>query len=187
MLLRGVVGENGKSLIFFNSFLVKCQVANYTVFLSDIIKSKMLGEDMQDHKYTKMQLIDILDKVVNKTFGEVDTAHVFDKTIDNPKITGIAGDVVENSILGYPSDSYQAPDLNVDGNDVELKTTGIRKVSGQFVAKEPMSITAVSPEKITDEKFNTSNFWHKLEKMLIVYYHYNSKKQIGRASCRERV
>ena len=141
----------------------------------------MLGEDMQDHRYTKTQLIDILDKVVDKTFGEVDTAHVFDKTIDNPKITGIAGDVVENSILGYPSDSYQAPDLNVDGNDVELKTTGIRKVSGQFVAKEPMSITAVSPEKITDEKFDTSNFWHKLEKMLIVYYHYNSKKPVPAA------
>lgn len=134
---------------------------------------------MPSHEYTKTQLIGLLEGAVNKTLGEVDTAHVFDKTKNNKKITGIAGDVIENSVLGYPSDSYQSPDLCVDGVDIELKTTGIKVAkkkskSHLFEAKEPMSITAVSPEKITTEEFESSNFWHKLERMLLVYYFYDS-------------
>lgn len=35
----------------------------------------------------------------NKTLGEVDTNRVFDRTKANPKITGIAGDVIEQSVL----------------------------------------------------------------------------------------
>ena len=37
-----------------------------------------------------------------------------------------------------------------------------------------MSITAVSLDTIADEDFHTSNFWHKIEHMLIVYYLYDS-------------
>lgn len=39
--------------------------------------------------------------MVNKTLGQVDVNNVFARTITHPKITGIAGDVVEQSILGY--------------------------------------------------------------------------------------
>lgn len=132
-----------------------------------------------EHVFTKKQLIEILNKVIDKTLGEVDSNNVFDRTILNPKITGIAGDVIEQSVLGYPADTKQNPDLYVDGEDIELKTTGIRKPKkdngNDFEAKEPMSITAVSPEKIVNETFKDSNFWHKLEKMLLIYYHYDSE------------
>ena len=108
----------------------------------------------------------------------MDVNNVFARTITHPKITGIAGDVIEQSVLGYSADSDKNPDLLVDGVPTELKTTGIRKPkkTGGFMyeAKEPMSITAVSPDKITNEEFSTSSFWHKLEHMLIVYYHYDS-------------
>lgn len=133
-----------------------------------------------EHIFTRQQLEKIFDDVIDKTLGEVDKHNVFDKTKVHPKVTGIAGDVVEQSILEYPADSYQAPDLLVDGEEVELKTTGIRKskknrkTNTEYEAKEPMSITAVSPEKIVDEEFETSNFWHKLKKLLIVYYLYDS-------------
>lgn len=130
------------------------------------------------HKFSKNQLETILQNVVNKTLGEVDVNNVFDRTITNPKITGIAGDVVEQSILGYPADSDKNADLLVDGVPTELKTTGIRepKKDNGFIyeAKEPMSITAVSPDSIVKEEFETSSFWHKLEHMLLVYYHYDS-------------
>lgn len=130
------------------------------------------------HKFKRDELEQILKNVVNKTLGEVDVNNVFDRTITNPKITGIAGDVVEQSILGYPANSDKQPDLLVDGIPTELKTTGIRKPkkAEDFVyeAKEPMSITAVSPDKITNEEFDTSSFWSKLEHMLLVYYHYDS-------------
>lgn len=57
------------------------------------------------HKFTRNELGSILRKVVNKTLGEVDIRNVFARTIIHPKITGIAGDVVGQSILDYAADS----------------------------------------------------------------------------------
>lgn len=139
---------------------------------------------MKGHFFHRDVLEKIFDNALNKTLGEVDKNHVFDRTITNPKITGIAGDVIEQSVLGFPADNLQRPDLNVDGVDTELKTTGIRlskKEADKYEAKEPMSITAVSPDKIVLEEFKTSNFWHKLEHMLLVYYHYASTKTVKAA------
>lgn len=139
---------------------------------------------MKGHFFHREEIEKILDDILNKTLGEVDKSKVFDKTITNPKITGIAGDVIEQSVLGFPADNLQRPDLNVDGIDTELKTTGIRlskKEPNRYEAKEPMSITAVSPDKIVLEEFETSNFWHKLKNMLLVYYHYSSAKTVTAA------
>ena len=131
------------------------------------------------HIFSKTYLKHTFENAVGKTLGELDTNNIFARTAIHPKITGIAGDVVEQSILGYPADSYQSPDLIVDGKEVELKTTGLRKSKkkslGEYEAKEPMSITAVSPERIVNEIFESSNFWHKLERMLLVYYLYDSE------------
>ena len=131
---------------------------------------------MEDsHFFHKKDLIKILDSCVDKTLGEVDKNNVFDKTKEKPKITGIAGDVIEQSVLGYPADNRQEPDLNIDDVETELKTTGLKyKNNGEFVAKEPMSITAVSPDKIVSETFYESNFWHKIAHILFVYYLYDS-------------
>lgn len=126
------------------------------------------------HYFNKRELIKILDSCLDKTLSEVDTNNVFEKTIKHPKITGIAGEVIEQSVLGYPADKRQEPDLNIDGIKTELKTTGIRHKGKYFDAKEPMSITAVSPNKIINEEFENSNFWHKLEHLLFVYYLYDS-------------
>ncbi len=139
---------------------------------------------MKGHFFHREELQNILDNVLNKTLGEIDEKHVFDKTQTNPKITGIAGDVIEQSVLGFPADNLQRPDLNVDGVDTELKTTGIRlskKDEKRYEAKEPMSITAVSPNQIVLEQFPTSKFWHKLQHMLLVYYHYSSAKTVTAA------
>lgn len=134
--------------------------------------------------FTKKELTDIFENVLGKTLGEVDKNNVFDRTKVHPKITGIAGDVVEQSILGYPADSYQMADLLVDGQETELKTTGMRNSKKKGVnleAKEPMSITAVSPERIINETFENSSFWHKLENLLLVYYLYDSETTVTAA------
>ncbi|MBA9027605.1 MutH/Sau3AI family endonuclease [Peribacillus huizhouensis] len=137
---------------------------------------------MAGHVFKKSQLHQILDNVVGKSLGEVDKNRVFDRARISPKITGIAGDVIEQSVLGYPADSKQEADLLVDGVPVELKTTGIRKPKKksehEFEAKEPMSITAVSPERIVEEYFESSNFWHKLQNLLLVYYHYAAEQTV---------
>lgn len=140
----------------------------------------MESKGQQKHYFARFDLDNMLNEVRGKTLGEVDRANVFEITKTNPKVTGIAGDVVEQSILGYPADSRQEPDLIVDGEEVELKTTGLRrsKKDKGLEAKEPMSITAVSLGTIVKESFYTSNFWHKLKSLLIVYYLYDSEKTV---------
>lgn len=139
---------------------------------------------MPDHIFEKKQLEHILDKTKGKTLGAIDKNNVFDRTKNNPKITGIAGDVIEQSVLEYPADIKQEADLLVDGIPVELKTTGIKrskKDKKSIEAKEPMSITAVSPDTIVNEDFGTSKFWNKMAHTLFVYYLYDSDKTVTAA------
>src|SRR5690625_2817520 len=93
-----------------------------------IIKQTKRRFNVEDkrRRYTKSELHSILENVVDKTLGEVDKNNVFARTVKHPKITGIAGDVIEVSVLEYPSDSRQEADIIVDGIETEVKTTGIR-------------------------------------------------------------
>lgn len=122
-----------------------------------------------------------LESCDGKTLGELDVANVFATTIGVPKKTGIAGDVIERSILGLPRNPKQEPDIVVDGVKYEVKTTGVRHSKqnrGELEAKEPMSITAVSPHAITAEDYDTSAFWHKVEHLLLFYYLYDSPVKV---------
>ena len=75
------------------------------------------------HPYRKNDLFQRLNAYLGKTLGEADSNNVFDRTIKHPKITGIAGDVVEQSILGYPADSDQR----------RRGSIGLRKVDDFFI------------------------------------------------------
>ncbi len=136
----------------------------------------------ESHRFTWAEIEQIFNNIEGKTLGAIDTNHVFLRTLANPKITGIAGDVIEQSVFGYPADRDQRPDLNIEGEYVELKTTGLKYIKQNnsliMVAKEPASITAVSFDRIIDENFTESAFWHKAERILFVFYLYNSKKTV---------
>lgn len=138
------------------------------------------NDRVDSHRYAKADLERRLDRCTGRTLGQIDAAGVFQKAAGKTKVTGIAGDVIEQSVMGYPANSDQEPDLIVDGFEVELKTTGLRrnKKGGGYEAKEPMSITAVSLKKIASEEFYRSNFWHKSKRMLIVYYLYDSEETV---------
>lgn len=125
----------------------------------------------ESHSFTKHELIVRLTRCIGKTLAEIDSAGVLNGKARNK---GFVGNVIEQSVLGYPADSSQRPDLVVNGVETELKSTGIITDKGdyEFQAKEPMSITAVSPETIASEQFATSHFWRKLEHLLLVYYFY---------------
>ncbi|MBE5890422.1 MAG: restriction endonuclease [Lachnospiraceae bacterium] len=148
---------------------LKMNDAEYVLFAKDKHNS---------NEFTRKELEAVFDYCQGKTFEFLDRMNVFAKAFNNPKITGIAGDVVEQSILGMKQNSRQEPDLIVDGKQIELKTTGLRvdkKNKGEFTPKEPVTITAVSINKIVDEDyFDKSTLWHKLQSILFVYYHYNS-------------
>lgn len=146
----------------------------------------------EDRKYTKAFVHALLESVKGKTLGEVDTSHQFSRTEKSEKITGIAGDVIEQSVFGYARDSKQECDIEIDGVLTELKTTGVRipksdlaKVKGKtgeaynvyLGAKEGISITGVTFEPTIQTVFNTSHFWEKSEHLLIVFTNINLMKR----------
>lgn len=124
------------------------------------------------HRFTKSDIDRRFRATIGRTLGEIDAAGVLKSPSSNK---GIAGAIFEQSVLGYPADCRQEPDLIVDGLPTELKVTGLiaspRSKRG-WRAKEPMSITAVSPNQIVNEEFYTSTFWDKAERLLLVYYMY---------------
>lgn len=146
-----------------------------------------------DRKYTKAFVHDLLEGVKGKTLGEVDSSQQFARTKKSEKITGIAGDVIEQSVFGYERDSKQECDIEIDGVLTELKTTGVRipksdlakvkdKVGDAYNvylgAKEGISITGVTFEPTIQTDFNTSHFWEKSEHLLIVFYEYKSYEAV---------
>ncbi|MBE6873178.1 MAG: restriction endonuclease [Ruminococcus albus] len=143
---------------------------------------------MAEHKYTKEELIQRFDGILEKTFEEIDDIGMFEHVLheDFKLQKGIAGSVIEQCVLRYPPDTKQEADLVVVDNgenvNTELKVTGMRisKDGGKahFIAKEPMSITAVGVYELDQQTFCTSHFWNKLEHMLIVYYLYDSDKAV---------
>ena len=115
----------------------------------------------EDRKYTKDFVYHLLEGVKGKTLGEVDESNQFERTLKSSKITGIAGDVIEQSIFKYARDSKQECDIEIDGVLTELKTTGVRVSKGDLHlvkakvgeeynkhlgAKEGISITGVTLE-----------------------------------------
>ncbi|WP_417852693.1 MutH/Sau3AI family endonuclease, partial [Weissella viridescens] len=141
-----------------------------------------------EHQYTSTEIKERFDEVSGKTLGQIDeeknNGRDFQRTIENPKITGIAGDVIEHSILGYGSDTKQEADIEIDGKQVEVKTTGLTGELDNpesYKAKERITITNISPHKLVKETFETSSLWNKLENTLLVYYLYDSKKPVKAA------
>jgi len=153
-----------------------------------------------DRKFTKQYVHTLLESVKGKTLGEVDSSHQFARTEKSEKITGIAGDVIEQSVFGYARDSKQECDIEIDGVLTELKTTGVRvpksdlaKVKGKvgaayniyLGAKEGISITGVTLEPTIQTDFSSSHFWEKSEHLLIVFYEYKSYDVVPASSYAE--
>lgn len=138
-----------------------------------------MSEIEQSRIFTRKQVDALLTAAIGKTLLQVDNAKLFVRHEGRDKVKGIAGDIIEESVLGCKKDSKQEPDILVDGVLTELKTTGMVKPKKKespykYECKEPVSITAVSIPVIVTEEFETSNFWHKLAHMLWVYYWYKS-------------
>lgn len=132
-------------------------------------------------EFSLEELVELLNPCMGATLGETDAIGLFDHYARNPKMTGIAGQILQQSILGLPQDSRQEADISVDGLPVELKATGLRRskgTQGEYEAKEPMSITGVSVNQIVDQEFFDSFFWHKIERLLVAYYLYDSDKTV---------
>ena len=142
-----------------------------------------------DRKFTRAQVYALLEGIKGLTLGEVDSSGQFVRAQKSSKITGSAGDVIEQSVFGYARDSRQECDIEIDGVLTELKTTGVRipkkdlskaigKVGNEYNlylgAKEGISITGVTFDPEIQLDFFSSHFWEKSEHLLIVFYEYRS-------------
>lgn len=147
----------------------------------------------EDRKFTKLQVYNLLEGVKGKTLGAVDSSCQFDATKKSPKITGIAGNVIEQSVFGYKKDSKQECDIEIDGVLTELKTTGVRvpkrelesvkdksgsSYNKHLTAKEGVTITNVTFEPTFQNDFLTSHFFEKTEHILFVFYEYKSYETV---------
>ena len=133
--------------------------------------------------FTSEEVKTKLTAVIGKTLLEADRAKLFDLYEGKEKVTGIAGQIIECSVLGCKLDSKQEPDILIDDVLHEIKTTGMVKPKSNdslytYECKEPVSVTAVSIPVIVNEEFENSSFWHKLAHMLWVYYFYNSQTTV---------
>ena len=134
----------------------------------------------KDRVFTHEEVEALLNAAKGKTLGEVDRCGIINEAYKARKdkvVRGIAGDVIEVSVLGCKRDSYPEPDILIDNVQTELKTTGVqkpkRKGEQEYEAKEPLTITGVAPDTIVKEDFYHSRFYHKLEHLLFVFYHYS--------------
>ena len=115
---------------------------------------------MAEHIYEKEALINRLESYLGKTFEMIDNKGMFEHVQDINLQKGIAGAVVEQCIFEYPHDSRQEADLIIVEGDkyikTELKTTGLliqKAPKKHYIAKEPMSITAVGVYDLAEQDF----------------------------------
>jgi hypothetical protein len=79
----------------------------------------------QSRIFTREQVERLLTATIGKTLLQADAAQLFAHHEGRDKVKGIAGDIIEESVLGCKKDSKQEPDILVDGVLTELKTTGM--------------------------------------------------------------
>ncbi|MGG2066943.1 Sau3AI family type II restriction endonuclease [Bacillus sp. S14(2024)] len=100
-----------------------------------------------------------------KTFGEIDLTN----RLANVKSKGGLGQVVEESFFGYEINSKAEADFKHLG--VELKVTPFKQnKNGSLSAKERLVLNIINYMEEVDTHFETSSFWKKNEKLLLMFY-----------------
>ncbi|WP_313893127.1 Sau3AI family type II restriction endonuclease [Psychrobacillus sp.] len=100
-----------------------------------------------------------------KTFGEIDRSG----RIANPKSKGQLGQIIEESFFGYEINSKSEADFANLG--IELKVTALKLNKNKTIsAKERLVLNIINYHKEVLNTFETSSFWTKNEKILLMFY-----------------
>lgn len=83
---------------------------------------------------------------------------------------GAIGTIIEESWFGYSPNSAAEPDFSKAG--VELKVTPYKYISGRVSAKERLVCNIIDYMSEHEKTFESSSFWHKCKKMVIMSYEY---------------
>ncbi|NLP52444.1 Sau3AI family type II restriction endonuclease [Bacillus sp. RO1] len=120
------------------------------------------------------ELMDKAYQAEGKTFGELDNTGRIKKI----KSKGTLGHIIEESFFGYSVNSIAEPDFVELG--VELKVTPIKKnKNGTLSSKERLVLNIIDYMKEFELTFETSSFYTKANKMLIMLYQYEKEQSLG--------
>lgn len=125
----------------------------------------MGGASMSGNIYdTPAKVLKRAQEAIGKKIKEIDAT----RRIETGK--GAIGTVIEESWFGYRPNSTAEPDFPEAG--VELKVTPYRRTSKGISAKERLVCNIIDYMSEHEKTFETSSFWHKCQKMLIMSYEY---------------
>ena len=101
------------------------------------------------------------------TFNEIDKTG----RIKNEKAKGHLGQIIEESFFEYEINSNKEADFKELG--IELKVTPIKKnKNGTLSAKERLVLNIINYEDEYKLQFDSSSFWSKNKKLLMMFYHW---------------
>ncbi|MDC3418356.1 Sau3AI family type II restriction endonuclease [Aquibacillus salsiterrae] len=119
---------------------------------------------------TEEELLYKAKQAEGRNFGEIDKSN----RIENGRAKGQLGQIIEESFFGYEVNSKNEADFSDLG--IELKVTPIKKnKNGSLSAKERLVLNIINYQKEVYATFETSSFWSKNQKMLILFYEWIPK------------
>ena len=112
--------------------------------------------------------------LIRKSLSEV--ADLPDSELDRDrKGKGRLGNLVEKYYFGYEPNNNPEPDFPKAG--LELKVTGLLSAApNPLKAKERLVLNMINFHEIVNETFETSSFYKKCQKILILCYLYDKSK-----------
>ena len=112
-------------------------------------------------------------EAVGKSFNEIDQHDRLGK-----RQKGGFGHIIEESHFGYEINSNAEPDFKDLG--IELKVTPFRKnKNGTLSAKERLVLNIINYMEEVHTEFETSSFWKKNRKLLLMFYEWKQEIERG--------
>ncbi|WP_042470585.1 Sau3AI family type II restriction endonuclease [Bacillus ndiopicus] len=122
---------------------------------------------------TETELMKKAQEAIGKTFNEIDQ---HDRLGKGQK--GGFGHIIEESHFGYEINSNAEPDFKELG--IELKVTAFKKnKNGTISAKERLVLNIINYMEEVCEQFETSSFWRKNQKLLLMFYEWQTELERG--------
>lgn len=131
-----------------------------------------MAEFDEDRRFNSLEeVMKLLVSAEGKSFRELDSTG----RINHPgsrKAKGLLGQIIEESVLGYTLNSDKMPDIQVGDNFYELKVTPLKHLrrgpAPKVSAKERLVMDIINYMTLPQERFETSTFWTKAQRMIVV-------------------
>lgn len=131
---------------------------------------------VQDKVYKTIEEVLLKAKTAEgKTFGFYD----INNRLNDLNNKGGLGQVIEEGLFGYNVNSK--PEADFANLGLELKVTGVKLLGNNnksnYVAKERLVLNVINYTEEANATFETSSFWSKNNKLLLLFYVYDFTKE----------